>query len=321
MKTWNKALIVLITVFIFTTVFGISVFATDVEADASPEATVSLADIEVVFKYTSDSVISDGLTYRTYIDPVSNQASVEIIPDFGIGYTIYDDSDTETIDGIRINGEEVTSLTIPISSDSPTLRYEVDVRTVYAEGAPGTLAQILDGTYDYSKLITNPIVIFQLIYWVAMAISGVIGIFVAARSKKLKVKTSQEIASKVDDSVEILKERIVEVVTDVVKAEVLPLAQASVKSGKEAVKAILLSTSKSKDAPSAILDVFKESSDIDISNIVDEVREELSKSITAHAEQHSANAATLHNIATNVIQEDVDNAKETAGYKPHKSLF
>lgn len=272
---------------------------------------LSLEDVKFTYTYTSDSVVKEGMSYQTYSDPISNQSGIELVPNFGIGYAIFDDPETEIIDGIRINGAEVTSLRIPIDSEAPVLEYTIAIRTVYVTGASGDLAQILDGTYDYSRLITNPIIIFQLIYWACMALAGFIGLCVAAKSKKLKVKSSDEIAAKVTENVDAFKEHLLSEVTNVVKTEILPLAQASVKSGKEAVKAILISNSSSKDAPSALLDVFKESSDIDISNIVDEVREELSKSFKATDEHRSNTLTILKNIANNVIQEDVSDAKES----------
>jgi hypothetical protein len=321
MKKLTKITTTLLIFVVLGTFFGLSVFATE---DA-PDAPFTLDDVTFTFKYTSDSVVKEGMTYQVYSDPISNQSGIELVPNFGIGYTIYDDADTEIIDGIRINGAEVTSLRIPITSDTVVREYSIAVRTVYSEGASGDLARILDGTYDYTLLLTNPIVVFQLIYWVFMAISGIVGFITLIRNKNKRVKTSDEIASKVSENADVFRERLINTVSDIVKSEVLPLAQASVKSGKEAVKAIVLSTSKSKEAPSALLDVFKESADIDIDNIVDEVREELLKSIAERAAKHDENVTTLQNIAHNVIQEDISNAKETIKsenpVKSNKSVF
>lgn len=325
MKRWNKLFSVLAIGVILSMLCCIPVVATEPESEEVPiEPVLSLEDVTFVFKYTSDSVTSEGLTYQTYSDPISNQTGIELVQNFGLGYCIYDDAETEIIDGIRINGKEVTSLRIPIDAENHILEYEIAVRTVYIDNAAGSLAQILDGTFDYSQLITNPVFIFQLAYWVFMAIAGFVGLITVVRNRKIKAKTSDEIANKVVDNVDLLKQQLIDIVTGTVKSEILPLAQASVKSGKEAVKAILLSTSKSKDAPSALLDVFKESSDLDISNIVDEVREELAKSIGSHEDTRASNLNALHNIANNVIQEDVSNATvepELKEPKAQKSIF
>lgn len=323
MKRWSKILIASLICVLFITLGSVAAFAEEPAVEDTVEAP-TLDDIEFVFKYTSDSVVTEGLTYQTYTDPISNQSGVELVPNFGLGYAIYDDPETEIIDGIRINGTEVSSLRIPMSAETTVFRYEVAVRTVYVEGASGDLAQILDGTYDYTQLLTNPVIIFQLAYWVFMALAGFIGLVTVIRNKGVKVKTSDEIASKVTENVGDFRQQIIDIVTDTVKAEILPLAQASVKSGKEAVKAIVLSTSKSKDAPSALLDVFKESSDIDIASIVDEVKEELSKAAASNTSKHAANAEALHAIANHVIQEDVSNAKSnpsTEFVKTQKSIF
>lgn len=329
MKRWTKIMTLISVACVILSMFGMSVYATEIEdapADEVIETSevsepeLSLDDVTFNFAYTSDSVVKEGLTYQVYSDPISGQSGVELVPNFGIGYAIYDDVETDIIDGIRINDAEVTSLRIPISADTTVFTYNVAVRTVYVDGASGTLAQILDGTYDYSQLLTNPIVIFQLVYWVIMALTAFVGFVIAIRNKGVKAKTSDEIASKVSEGSDAFRENLINVVTDVVKSEILPLAQASVKSGKEAVKAILLSNSKSKEAPSALLDVFAESSDIDISNIVDEVRETLSKATAEHEATHNANATALHNIANHVIQEDVSDATESKS-EPRKSIF
>lgn len=309
---------------LFSTLLIVAVLAMLLSLTASASSTEA-ASVEpsVTFQYTSDSVVENCLSYKVYLDETSNTFYIELIPDLGIGYALYDNPDTATIDGIRINGLETTSLKIPITND--TSEITVSVRTVYKDGASGDFARILDGTYDYSELLTNPIIIFQIVYWGFMALTGIVGFIILVRNKGKTVKTTDEIAAKVTEKVSELEQRVIDIVTNVVKSEILPLAQASVKSGKEAVKAIVLSTSKSKEAPSALLDVFKESSDIDVANIVDEVCEELSKAVECDCERHSKNAMALHNIANNVIQEDVNNASETeaeqAENKVQKSLF
>lgn len=333
MRKFNKLFIVVSIMTIMLTALGTTAYAEEIVPDATvPEDSVTstppdaetpstdLDDVKFIFNYTSDSVVKEGFKTQLYTDPISNQTGFELVPNFGIGYVLYDDPKTDFIDGIRINGESVNTLRIPIDVDNLVLDYTISVKTVYAEGAAGDLAQILDGTYDYSKLLTNPIMLFQIAYWAFMAISGIVGIFTAANSKKKKVKTAEEIAAAVSNSMELTKSDLLEYVTNTVKSEILPLAQASVKSGKEAVKAMLISNMKSKDAPSAMLDIFKEAEDIDISGIVDEVREELSKYTKESATKHAANAAVLHQIATNVIQEDVKDATEKEE-KPHKSVF
>jgi hypothetical protein len=318
MKRSLKLFSTLLIIVAIAMLFSITAFAESTEHAEEVEKLPS-----VTFQYTSDSVSKDCLTYKVYLDDTSNTTYLEIIPDLGIGYALYDNPDTEIIDGIRINGLETTSLKVPIADNVSEI--QVSARTVYRDGASGDIAKILDGTYDYSELLDSPFVVLQAIYWGFMALTGIAGFIIIIRSKGKNIKTADEIAAKVTEKVSEFEQRLIEIVTNIVKAEILPLAQASVKSGKEAVKAIVLSTSKSKEAPSALLDVFKESSSIDIANIVDEVCEELSKAVEVDCERHSKNAIALHNIANNVIQEDVNDANETktelVENKTQKSLF
>ena len=315
MQRLSKLLCVGLITALLGMLFSISVFA---EEAPEPPA-LSLEDVTFVFEYTSDSPVSEGLVTKIYTDPISNESGIELVPEFGIGYALYDDPDTAIIDGIRINGEEVTSLRIPLTAESDVLEYKIAVKVVYAEGASGDLAQILDGTFDYSKLLSNPIILLQIVYWACLAVTGVVGIVTLGKNKSKKVKSSDEIAAKVFENSEVFKEKLLTTVTDIVKAEIVPLAQASVKSGKEAVKAILLSNSKSKDAPSALLDVFKESADIEITELVDEVRKELEEAMHSHEDARSSTLSELHTIANRANQEDVSNEKEPA--KQTKSVF
>lgn len=315
MKRSNKFFSILLILILLCAVFGMSAFATE-SSDA-----LTVDDITFNFNYTSDSVVTEGLGVQMYSDPISKQSGIEFIPDFGIGYAIYDDPETEIIDGIRINGEEVTSLRIPILEDHSVFEYDVAVRTVYVDTAAGSLAQILDGTFDYSKLLTNPIVLFQIIYWAFMALTGIAGFVIIITNKGRKIKSSDEIAGKVTENVATLENRLVEAVTRVVSEEVLPLARASVKSGKEAVKAIILSNSASKEAPLALLDVFKDSEEIDVEGIVESVRDSILKAREEHLAKRAETAEIIHEIANHTIQEGVENATQTEESKPQKSIF
>lgn len=322
MKRWSKILIVSALVLALCTIFGISIFASD---EAVEQPAFTLEDIEFKFVYTSDSVVSEGMRVQTYTDPISQQSGVELIPDFGFGYTVYDDPETEIIDGIRINNAEVTSLRIPMSAESFETVYTVAVRTVYVDGASGDLAQIFDGTFDYSRLLTNPVILFQVAYWIILIITAIAGLVAAIRNKSKRVKTSDEIADKVSERSDERDQHIIDVITGVVKAEILPLAQASVDSGKNAVKAIVLSNSKSKEAPAALLDVFKDSSELDVKDVVDDVRKNVEQFIKQQEAEHAEKAAMLHDIANHVIQEDVSDAKQSTEQastaSPYKSIF
>ena len=328
MKIWNKFTAALLIFTVLTTLLSLSAFAaSDTSEEPETSNTLSIDDLTFVFKYTSDSVVTEGVTVQSYSDPVSNTYGVELVPDFGIGYAIYDNPDTEIIDGIRINGAETSTLRIPLSSNTAVTSYEIAIRTVYVDSAAGDLAQILDGVYDYSKLLTNPIVLLQTVYWLAMAITGLVGIIALIKNKGKRIKTADDIAKTLSERNEEFKAQLLDIITKTVKEEILPLAQASVKSGKEAVKAIVLSTSNAKDAPLALLDVFKDSEDIDIDTVVENVRESLLKAMQEHSVKRSEDIDTLHSIANHNIQEVVEDAKKETGpaepetFKSHKSVF
>lgn len=143
----KKALIVLITLSVLFSVCSFSVHAEEVLPEETP-ATSSEYEIFVEkatavanagypqdISFTSDSVYNKGITLEPYTDILKFEAGFVIKPDLPFGIEIYDDPNTDIIDGIRVNGKEVTSYTVPIDLDNPQ-SYLVEVRTVYAEGLP-----------------------------------------------------------------------------------------------------------------------------------------------------------------------------------------
>lgn len=260
---------------------------------------INNANINVTINYTYDSALFDGMSYETYVDILTKEAGVKIVDKLPIGYMIYDDLSTPHIEGIRVNGEAVTSLNIPIdiTADAPTTAFTVDVKLVYAEGLLGDIARICDGTYDWTSLLSNPIMVVQIVYYILAVLSVCIGIVAFLRNKNKSVKTADEIASKVSECASSELSKIREQVVEVVMAEATPVLNNIMTAAQNVVKAVALSTSTSKEAPIALLDTLKDVSSVDVSKIIDEVRENVSKSIEEAADTKSAELAALHSIA------------------------
>lgn len=269
--------------------------------------TYSKTGFDVNLIYTSDSVRATGILLEPYTDSVKFEAGFVIRKDLEMGVQIYDDPATEIIEGIRVNGAEVTSYVVPIDLDAPQ-DYNVEIKLDYADGIFGTFAKISDGKLDWETVLEEPLIYTQAIYYLIAAISLIIGGLGAASSKKKKVKTANEIADAVDFRVREGCEAFAVIYTDVLKENLLPVFQTMVDSNKSVVKAITISTSKTKEAPVALLDTLKEISDVDVSKVIDEARETVLKNIA----DADAKRAAVHNVLTHIANgtyQEVQNVK------------
>lgn len=304
----RKIFIVLTILSLLLTLTGVSVFAEEGQIEPSQGETPEVQEpsepvivYNVLFKYTSDSTAHAGITYETYSDSILNEVGFKIVEDLPIGHEIYDNPETAYIDGIRVNGNTVDSFKIPVT-DANVAVYTVDLRIVYSEGVLGDIAKISDGTYDWSQLLANPVILFQLGYWALAIITVIIGLFTSIFGKKTKVKTADEISSSVTNAAEVALVKIKESVTETVIAEFTPVFQTILKDFENVVKAVTLSNSKSKDAPLALLDVLQETvNSTDVNALIDGIRKAIEEQSLKDSSTHADNVATLHAIAT---QED-----------------
>lgn len=299
--------ILLATLLIFS-VFGVAVYAE--ESVSESVSSEFFTEYTVSIKYTDDSTCKSGVLYETYSDATLNEAGFKLATDLPIGHVVYDDPETSYIDGIRINGSTVESLKVPVDGTDVT-EYVVNVRTVYAKGVLGDIARMSDGTYDWTKLLENPVMVFQLAYWALAILTVLAGLITSVLGKKKKVKTADEIASNVDNAAKEAFSKLESKVTDTVIAEFTPVFNTILKGLENVVKAVTLSTSNSKEAPSALLDVLKESATTDdVNALIANIRKAVEAKAEEDAATHAENVATLHAIAHS--EESSENTSEEA---------
>ena len=322
----KKVFSILLSILFLVSVYTFGTYAEDTEAvSESTENAISTSSAysEFVAKveayastgysksvvYTSDSVKSQGISLEPYTDTVKFETGFTIKEVLDLGIEIYDDPTTDVIEGIRVNGQEVTSYTIPIDLNNPQ-NYIVDVRLVYSEGFSGTIAKISDGKFDWETIMQEPLLAMQILYYAIAALSIIIGGTGALSSKKKKVKTADEIAAKVDARVQEGCETFAVAYSAVLKENLLPIFHTMVDTNKAVVKAITLSTSKSKEAPVALLDLLKDVSDVDVEKAIDDAREEVLKNIANTDAKRAAVRNVLSHIADGTYQE-VHDVKES----------
>ena len=268
----RKLFICLILMAVLLTVTGLTTFAEDTQIEPPTVEVPDVPTYSVTFRYTSDSTASTGISYETYSDVILNEVGFKIVEDLPIGHVIYDNPETSYIDGIRVNGATVDSFKVVTSED--VSQYVVDLRIVYDEGVLGDIARMSDGTYDWTQLLANPVILLQLGYWALAIITVIVGLITSIFGKKAKVKTADEISSNVTNAAEVALTRIEERVTETVIAEFTPVFQTILSDMENVIKAVTISTSKSKDAPLALLDVLQDTvKSNDINTIIDNVRQ------------------------------------------------
>jgi hypothetical protein len=232
------------------------------------------------------------------------------------GIQIYDDPTTEIIEGIRVNGETITSYTNIIDLDNPK-EYLVEVRMVYADGLSGTIAKISNGDFDFKTILEEPLLAMQVAYYGIAALSILLGGLGISASKKKKVKTADDIAALVDVRVKEGCDAITLQYASLLKDNMLPVFNTIVDSNRSVVKAITLSTSKNKEAPLALLDVLQEVSDTNVNKLIDDARQEVLKNLADTEAKRHAIHDTLDQIAHGTYQE-VQNVQEIESVsEPH----
>lgn len=263
-------------------------------------------------EYTSDSAVSKGIALEPYKNEL-DETVYKIVIDLPAGYEIYDDPDTSYIDGLKINNrwlEAYDNVYFREGEDSLT------VKVVYTEDVTGKLAQINDGTFNWWSLLETPIGIIASLFS-GTSLASMVGLAVNIyRSKKLKVKDSNEISKEVkttvqeeskkqaEESKELLKTFTEEIVT--------PILTEFRNEVKDILKAIAISNSKQKDAPLAILDLLeKDTSDEKVKAVIAEAREKFKESLDKEEKVKKAVSKKLAELNNKITTVSEDIKKET----------
>lgn len=246
-------------------------------------ATVIFAeDVQIVEPSVSQTADSVGdVSWEIVYDELTKQTYIVFDSDT-FGTCIYDNPETDFIDGIRINDQCVTSTKVPIDV---TKANTIIIRTVYKDDFTGILAQISDGTYDYTKLLSNPIVLFTVIYYILAIVSVFITIIAALRNKNKQVKTGDEIASTVDKHAEEAYNNLTTNILQNITTTLTPLFKNMSDTQEAIVKSIVLMNSKDSNTHLEALECLKKVSNSDVLQSISKISDELQTSI-AEAKTH-----------------------------------
>lgn len=256
-------------------------------------------------QYTSDSVITKGISLE--VTTVEEVTTAKIVVDLPVGYVIYDDASTAYIDGIKVNDEYLASdYIIPEYDESK--EYTIFVKTVYDQGISGIIASIQDGTYDYGKLLSNPIMLLQAGYYLLAAISIIVGGFGILKSKKWKAVNAEAWKKEAEAKIALARETTTKEITDFLTSDLVPLLQQTLSNEQSIIKAIALSTSKNKNAPEAILDLLQQiTSNTDTVKIIEQAKAAIAEA-NKQKEESIAKAKEaleeISNISTETVETD-----------------
>ena len=263
--------------------------------------------IEPTVEYTSDSVIVQGIGYDVHESSTEENIVVEITVDLPLGYVVYDNPETAYIDGIKVNEEYLRSDYLVEHYDY-TKPLTILVKTTYDKGIAGIVASMQDGNYDYSELLSNPIMVIQGLYYVLAALSIVLGGLGILKSKKYKATSSEQWKTAADQYLETAlntsKEQTIKIMLDFLNTNILPVLKQALTNDQKIIQAIALQTSKDDKAPVAILNLLQEiSNSADTDKAINEAKIALEESKIAKDKALAETKQALEEIAnsTNTV--------------------
>ena len=239
---------------------------------------------EPTITYTSDSVISEGISLNVLETSTEDNVIAKVVVDLPMGYTVYDDSSTDYVDGIKVNDEYLGSDYL-IQHYDVNQNYTILVKTIYSRGISGIIASIQDGTYDYGKLFSNPVMIFQIIYYAIAIIAVIVSGILTSKSKKWKSITTADWQTVAENKMKEMQARTTEQNMKYFSENLMPLLKTILSNEQNIVKSIAISMNKDKNAPIAVLDILQEvSSNTDTDKIINEAKESLEEANKAKEE-------------------------------------
>lgn len=237
-------------------------------------ALIALAPYEgsVNYKFTSDSVYKKDNILTVEVQKESDGYETLLLKqNYVLGYEIYDNPETPYIDGLKVNDEFVTDWRV--EHFAVDLNHTITIKTVYSSGVDGMIASAKDG--DLSKILSNPLVLLQLGYYSLAAVSLIIGGFGLFKSRKLKLKSSEEIANAVTKQAELSKQNITDATIGILNNLVTPVFEKLKAQNQSIIEALVLAKSGKSEDIIAMIDLLKKSASEDISVITEQIKKSI----------------------------------------------
>lgn len=223
----------------------------------------------ITVNFTSDSVY----TKESIIKPKeliqeedSELYTIVLEEDHLLGYCIYDKSDTAYIDGLKFDDAYVTNWIVEHVDLS--VEHTLHVKTVYTDDTAGMLAAAKDG--DWSRVLSNPLIIIQMFYYLLAATSVIAGGLGLAKSRKNKAKTVAEISKESEANAMLIVSEIV-----------VPVFKKLQLQNQKVIEALVLSQSEDKESKVALINLLEETAVENIEDISTSIKSSITKAMEA----------------------------------------
>jgi hypothetical protein len=263
--------------------------------------------------YTSDSVYKEASYITTTVTQEEDSSyTLHIEKAMTLGFCIYDNPDTEQIEGVKLDDKFITDWVIP--NYDPTVEHTILVKTVYTNDVAGMFAAAANG--DFSKLLSNPVMLIQIIYYILAAASLVgsgIGIY---KSRKNKAKTSKQIANEVSLSANASFLKVEGMVTDIFSTTVIPVIQQIQTQNHQILEALIISKSSDADSQIALIDLLKRAaSDVNIEALAETTKENIKNAVAKQLQMKQSALKEVNQIIdeTSTVKEESSNPKDSYG--------
>lgn len=263
-------------------------------------AAVPIAPISVQF--TSDSVYTNEsiIKPKEIIEEDTGLYTIVLEEDKLLGYAIYDINETEYIDGLKFDDSFVKDWIVKHVDIS--VEHVISVKTVYTDDTAGMLVAAKDG--DWSRILSNPLIIFQLVYYSLAAVSviaGGIGLF-KAKAKKLKDhnEIAAAVSAKATEAAGALKEEAIKVIDEIVT----PVLNTFKTTQDAIIKAFILSQSKDKNAALSLVDLLEESATTDLAIVADDIKKSVTSKFEIKEKTKKEAAKAVKQISEGIFKEE-----------------
>jgi len=184
-----------------------------------------------------------------------------------LGYCIYDNQETEYLDGLKFDDEFVTNYTV--KNVDLSVEHNILIKTTYTNDVAGMLASAKDG--DWSRILSNPLILFQIFYYALAAISIIAGGFGLLKARKKKVKSSDEIANAVSERAYNASQTLTKKAVDLVTEIITPVFAKLQSQNKSIIEALILSQTGDKDAKLSLIKLLESTANEDVSLLSNEI--------------------------------------------------
>lgn len=266
--------------------------------------TLATLTVAPTVQFTSDSVYtkSNIVSYniRENYSELGELESKDLVFTKGnlLGYEIFDNPETPYIDGLKIDDTWITDWVVPNYDDS--VAHTISIKTVYTDDIAGALAAAKNG--DWSRVLQNPVMILQVIYFAVSTISILLGGFGLLKSKGKKIKTAEEIASAVTNSAELTKVELKELCVNLIDSIITPVYTKLQNQNQDIIEALILTRSGDEKASLALIDLLKKASNVNIDEMANTLKKEITEAIQTAKTSKEEAQQTIKAIAEGTLK-------------------